>query len=382
MCSAPDSQVPRLGSAAERERDDMIDLQPITGAAAPAAVRIHIAATTLVTPPHRPLHGSRNVPGPAPIIADHRYCVHLICVVWGILAVCIAAGGSFARHRADAPQRGKVPLQHRRTPRAPQPAIPGGILQPLRHRSRAPVAAWRLRPRRAVPAGIETQFRRARCTAGNTALPLATPITRGAPLPLRQRSSPTAATTHCLRWPARVLHLAPAPPALRHRRERYVIPRYLAPFDRAAPRAGHAPLHRLGLRTAALSLHVLLRRRSGLTFAGHRLRRAHDLCFGPAPAGRAVGAPLFAPATGDSLPRSASEGRFGAERRGALANTAPDDARLCSTSLRRSSAPLFARATLRCTASLSRRACVFADRWPVAEPRLPERRARRGRSGS
>ena len=64
MSSTPNSEVPRLRTAAERERDDVVDLQPIAGAAAPAAVRVDIAATALVAPPHLPPHGSGDVPRP------------------------------------------------------------------------------------------------------------------------------------------------------------------------------------------------------------------------------------------------------------------------------------------------------------------------------
>ena len=58
MSSTPKGQVPRLRTAAERERHDVVDLQPIAGAAAPPAVPVDIAATTLVAPPHLPLHGA------------------------------------------------------------------------------------------------------------------------------------------------------------------------------------------------------------------------------------------------------------------------------------------------------------------------------------
>ena len=172
MSSTPEGQVPRLRTAAERERHDVVDLQPIAGAAAPAAVRVDIAATTLVAPPHFPPHGSGDVPGPG------------------------------ARHRAEAAQRGEVPLQRWRVLHRPHRAVPGCVRQPLRRRSRKPAAAPHWCPRRVASAGFELQSGRASCTVHDTVRPRGPAIAVGAPLPLRQRSSPTAATTHRLRLPA------------------------------------------------------------------------------------------------------------------------------------------------------------------------------------
>ena len=61
MSSTPKGQVPRLRTAAERERHDVVYLQPIAGAAAPPAVPVDIAATTLVAPPHLPLGVGRQM---------------------------------------------------------------------------------------------------------------------------------------------------------------------------------------------------------------------------------------------------------------------------------------------------------------------------------
>ena len=58
-------EIRRLRAAAERERHDVVDLQPIAGAAAPPAAAVDISATTLVAPPHLAPHGRRDVPCPA-----------------------------------------------------------------------------------------------------------------------------------------------------------------------------------------------------------------------------------------------------------------------------------------------------------------------------
>ena len=55
-------EICRFRAAAERERHDVVDLQPIAGAAAPPAVAVDIAATTLVAAPHLSAHGRRDVP--------------------------------------------------------------------------------------------------------------------------------------------------------------------------------------------------------------------------------------------------------------------------------------------------------------------------------
>ena len=129
MSSTPKGQVPRLRTAAERERDDVVYLQPIAGAAAPPAVPVDIAATTLVAPPHLPPHGSGDVPGPG------------------------------ARRRAEAAQRGEVPLQRWRMLHRPHRAVPGCVRKPLRRRSRKPAAAPRRCPRRVASAGFRTAVR-------------------------------------------------------------------------------------------------------------------------------------------------------------------------------------------------------------------------------
>ena len=56
-------EIRRLRAAAERERDDVVNLQPVAGAAAPAAVPVDEAATALIATPHLPPRGSRNVTG-------------------------------------------------------------------------------------------------------------------------------------------------------------------------------------------------------------------------------------------------------------------------------------------------------------------------------
>ena len=148
--------------------------------AAPPAVPVDTAATTPVAAPHLPPHGCRDVPGPG------------------------------APQRAEAAQLRKVPLHGRRTPHRPHRANPGGVLKPLRRRTREPVAAPHRSPRHAAFAGFEMQPRRVGCAPEDTAHPRAPAIAVGSSLPLRQRSSPTAAATHRLRWPARVLRLATA----------------------------------------------------------------------------------------------------------------------------------------------------------------------------
>ena len=178
--STMQSRIVRLRTAAERERHDMVDLQPIPGTAAPPAVPVDTAATTPVAAPHLPPHGCRDVPGPG------------------------------APQRAEAAQLRKVPLHGRRTPHRPHRANPGGVLKPLRRRTREPVAAPHRSPRHAAFAGFEMQPRRVGCAPEDTAHPRAPAIAVGSSLPLRQRSSPTAAATHRLRWPARVLRLATA----------------------------------------------------------------------------------------------------------------------------------------------------------------------------
>ena len=178
--TAMQPQVPRLRTAAERERHDVVDLQPIARAAAPPAVRVDIAATTLVAPPHLPPHSYRDIPGPR------------------------------ARQRAEATQRGKVPLQRRRTLRRPRRAVPGAVRKPLRRQSREPAAAPHWCPRRVAFAAFELRSGRASCTAQDTAHPRLPAIAVGSPLPLRQRSSPTAVATHRPRSPACVLRLAMA----------------------------------------------------------------------------------------------------------------------------------------------------------------------------
>ena len=105
------SEVGQFGTAAERERHDVVDLQPIAGAATPAAVPVDIAATTLVAPPHLPPHGRWDVPRPG------------------------------ARPRAEAAQRGEVPLQSRRMHRRAHRANLGAVPKPIRCRSRKSVAA-------------------------------------------------------------------------------------------------------------------------------------------------------------------------------------------------------------------------------------------------
>ena len=167
--SAMQPEVEHLGSAAERERHDVVDLQPIAGTAAPPAVVVDIAATTLVAPPHLPLHRYRNVP---------------------------RAG---ARQLVAAAQRGEVPLQSRRTLRRPHHTMPGGVHQPLGRRSRAPAAASHRRPRRIAPVGFEPRSGGARRTVQDTSYPRVAAIAVRPPVPLRLRSSPTAAAVHRLR---------------------------------------------------------------------------------------------------------------------------------------------------------------------------------------
>ena len=60
--TAAEADVRQLGSAAKRERHDMVNLQPVAGAAAASAVAVDIAATALVAAPHFPSHAYRDVP--------------------------------------------------------------------------------------------------------------------------------------------------------------------------------------------------------------------------------------------------------------------------------------------------------------------------------
>ena len=228
MSSTPKCQIPRLRTAAERERHDVIDLQPIARAATPAAVAGDIAAATLVAAPHLPPHGSGDVPGPG------------------------------ARPRAEAAQRRQVPLQSRRTLRRRPRTMPGAVRKPRRRRAREPVSAAHRCSRRAAFAGFDMRFRRAGCTARNTARPLAPAIAASVPVPLRRRSG--------------------MPAAVRCRRGKRATGLGLrGPLRRRIGAVNNFAL-RHGLRAAALGLRIPLRRRNRPTAAipRRRMRRTTE----------------------------------------------------------------------------------------------------------
>ena len=62
MGSAANSEIPRLGAAAKREGNDVVELQQEAGPAAAPGVRIDVAATAAVAAPHLAPHPCRNVP--------------------------------------------------------------------------------------------------------------------------------------------------------------------------------------------------------------------------------------------------------------------------------------------------------------------------------
>ncbi len=62
MGGAQEPQVGRLGPAAQSERQDMVDLQQVPGAAPAPAVRVHVGAASLVALPHFSLDRYRNRP--------------------------------------------------------------------------------------------------------------------------------------------------------------------------------------------------------------------------------------------------------------------------------------------------------------------------------
>ena len=243
-------QIPRLRTAAERERDDVVDLQSIAGAATLAAVRVDIAATPQVAPPHLPPHGSGDVPGPG------------------------------ARPRAEAAQRREVPLQCRRTLHRPHRTKPGRVRNPLRRRSRQQASVPHRHPRRVASTGLDPRSVRAICTVQDTAgarAIAAAPHDRpqgvtsfGLGRPLRRRSGEPAAVRYrygCradafdLRMPLRRRSRPPsAVPGARHRRG-IGFDFGLALRQRSSvPAAGRC---RRGCRAAVLACRGVLRRRSG-----------------------------------------------------------------------------------------------------------------------
>ena len=60
MGGAQETEIAGLGAAAERERNDVIDLQPMPGAAAASAAPVHVAAAPLIALPDLPLDGCRD----------------------------------------------------------------------------------------------------------------------------------------------------------------------------------------------------------------------------------------------------------------------------------------------------------------------------------
>ena len=60
MGGAQPPQIVGFGAAAERERNDVIDLQQMPGAAPPPAAPVHVAAAPPIALPDLPLDGRRN----------------------------------------------------------------------------------------------------------------------------------------------------------------------------------------------------------------------------------------------------------------------------------------------------------------------------------
>ena len=65
VSSAIHTEISRLGAAAAREGNDVVELQQEAGPAAPPAVRIDVTAAATVAAPHLAPHGCGNVPGSA-----------------------------------------------------------------------------------------------------------------------------------------------------------------------------------------------------------------------------------------------------------------------------------------------------------------------------
>ena len=95
-------QVPRLSAAAEREGNDVVELQQEAGPAAPPAVRIDVTAAATVAAPHRAPHWCRNVAGSTHPVGRLR-------------TACGRAGCLWLRPRTAIELRGSSPLRWRRS---------------------------------------------------------------------------------------------------------------------------------------------------------------------------------------------------------------------------------------------------------------------------